>query len=370
MRNSRRFCSGPADGCEMNLKIAEEKYPFPFRPQVRCVMPFKPLLAILLLSVFCAHAQVSSPAGIRVAPFKGDRVAAISYTFDDGLKDQADVAVPMLEQCGFRGTFFIVAGCVSETNAEAAAKKPGAFGAITWERLKEMSDRGHEIANHSWSHKHFLLTKDMNDETAHQEIDWADQRIKEKIGRLPLTFCFPGNGMNAHYEEMVLKDHIAIRQECKSFGGPVFTTGTANAWADELIAKGKWGSAMIHGILVGYSPFSDKEILREHLLYVKRNEDKIWVDTFANVSLYVQEKAKAELRLLSRSEREITFCLDCPLNRPPFLYPLTVVIPAKGATQAGAVLKNGTKIPVQITADKILFDCVPSPEVVTVRWQP
>ena len=43
-----------------------------------------------------------------IAHFDGDRAAAISYTFDDNLRDQYAVAVPMLNEVGFKGTFFVI----------------------------------------------------------------------------------------------------------------------------------------------------------------------------------------------------------------------------------------------------------------------
>ena len=39
---------------------------------------------------------------VRIAPFKGDKACAISYTFDDALRDQSILAAPMLEKYGFR----------------------------------------------------------------------------------------------------------------------------------------------------------------------------------------------------------------------------------------------------------------------------
>jgi hypothetical protein len=37
---------------------------------------------------------------------RGDRAAAVSYTFDDALRDHAELAAPLLEMFGFRGTSF------------------------------------------------------------------------------------------------------------------------------------------------------------------------------------------------------------------------------------------------------------------------
>ena len=45
------------------------------------------------------------PQQVEIARFAGNRVAAVSYTFDDGTLGHYTVAVPTLERYGFRGTF-------------------------------------------------------------------------------------------------------------------------------------------------------------------------------------------------------------------------------------------------------------------------
>src|SRR6266699_2865776 len=100
-----------------------------------------------------AFAQPAEPTA-RIAQFDGDRPAAISYTFDDNLRDQYTLAVPMLNEVGFKGTFFVIPGATAETPEEAKKKQSlkRAWGSISWPELKEMAAQGHEIASHTWSH--------------------------------------------------------------------------------------------------------------------------------------------------------------------------------------------------------------------------
>ena len=68
------------------------------------------LWATVSITLSCAaSSQAAETAPVaRIAKFDGDRAAAISYTFDDGLRDQYTLAVPMLNEVGFKGTFFII----------------------------------------------------------------------------------------------------------------------------------------------------------------------------------------------------------------------------------------------------------------------
>ena len=117
----------------------------------------KPLSsALLVFTVFAAAgcAVADTPPTARIAQFSGDRAAAISYTFDDGLRDQYTVAVPMLNEVGLKGTFFVIPNSTPETleDAEKNDAKKRAWGGVTWSELKEMAGQGHEIASHTWSH--------------------------------------------------------------------------------------------------------------------------------------------------------------------------------------------------------------------------
>jgi len=62
--------------------------------------------------------------------------AAISITFDDARPSQIDVAVPILDRHGVFGTFYVSPAGVEERLA-------GWRAAVA---------RGHEIANHTFSH--------------------------------------------------------------------------------------------------------------------------------------------------------------------------------------------------------------------------
>ena len=67
---------------------------------------------------------------------------------------------PELEKRGFRGTFWV---CGYYTEQGASAKVPR----MTWDELREMSKKGHEVSSHSW---------------AHAAIKWRDNLEGEPVG--------------------------------------------------------------------------------------------------------------------------------------------------------------------------------------------
>ncbi len=97
------------------------------------------LAAMLLVSIHC-------PAQFKVATYKDGKEAALSFTFDDGASDQLTLAIPQLEERGWRGTFYIIGSFIPEEGK-----------AFTWDVIRELAGRGHEIGSHTMTHRLSLI---------------------------------------------------------------------------------------------------------------------------------------------------------------------------------------------------------------------
>jgi len=342
------------------------------------------LITTLLLATTAAlHAaeggSTQSAGAIQIAKFKGDRTAAVSMTLDDGLRNQDEFAVPLLNKYGIKATFYVIPGLTPETNDEAAKKKPGDHGGMSWLRLKELAAQGHEIANHTWTH--IPLTKikdgqrvDMEPTLLDAQISKAYEAIKGHIGVAPFTFATPGNATSDGVRAAGHKYHPVLRERCERFGAwpPTskdFTAAQANAMVDRYLKKGDALVWMMHAVTEGYNAFSGPDVLEDHLKYLRSKDDVLWIDTFAHVSRYTLERDAAKLTG-SLSSDHAEFTLACPLDAALFHDPLTIVIPANQATQVEArYKKNGEKIPYEVRADKILVQVAPSDQTVEVTWR-
>jgi cephalosporin-C deacetylase-like acetyl esterase/peptidoglycan/xylan/chitin deacetylase (PgdA/CDA1 family) len=341
------------------------------------------LVVLHLTLLVGAHAaEVNSLVqadAIYVAKFKGDRAAAVSITLDDGLRNQDDVAVPLLRQYGVKATFFVIPGLTPDTSDEALKRKPGEWGGISWERLKELAEYGHEIASHTWAHESFFTHTDgqrirMEPDKMEVQVAKAYEAIKDRIGVAPFTFASPGNAVDEVIRAVAHKYHPVIRDQCERFGAwpPTskdFTTEQANATADRYLSQGKPLVWMVHAITDGYNAQSSTDVLENHLKYLKSREDVLWLDTYANVKRYTMERDAAKLTQ-SMTGGSATFTLECALDQTVFHDPLTVVIPVKEAAQVTAKSRNsGTELPVEVRRDRILIQAVPSVEPVEVTWR-
>ncbi|WP_455497222.1 polysaccharide deacetylase family protein [Coprobacter sp.] len=308
--------------------------------------------------------QTGDTPKVRIAPFKGDKLCAISYTFDDAVKDQSELAVPMLEEFGFRGTFWAIPATIPETEEEKL-KNPGKkWGGITWKRLKEMSDNGHEISNHGWSHKNLANLK--SEQEIRAEIEKADSLIFLKIGKKPRTFCYPYNAYNDQVLAIAMENRVDTRTRCSGWGYRT-TTQWMNNWADGLIKKGEWGITMIHAIIDGFDAFPSKDVLYNHLAHVKKREDKIWIGTFLDVASYIKEAENVRLSVIPKKNGVICKT-EMTLDKNLFMEPLTLVVEAKNVVSVKATQK-GKKLPAKIEPDKICIDFMPGEAPVKISWK-
>jgi peptidoglycan/xylan/chitin deacetylase (PgdA/CDA1 family) len=330
----------------------------------------KNLFSVFLLFSLKTTLLSAGASDIRIAKFHDDKAAAISYTFDDGLRDQFEIAAPMLDAHGIHATFFIITKPVAKTPEEGRACPPGKFGGISWPELKDLSERGHEIANHTWTHRDF---RRIPWQEVRPELDLADQDIRTHLGFAPLTVAYTANSFFDEARKEALRYHLADRTFQTAFGGPKFTEADADKWLDETLRDRKWSVAMIHGIVQGFYPFTDPQILAHHLDYAVKFRDRLWIDTFVAVANYVRTRDASRLTVTSAKKGEATFILtaDLPPSSAGVVFPhadLTVVIPVPGAHEATA-LRDGKPLQARVTDDRILVSAKPDPEPVTVRWK-
>ena len=330
------------------------------------------IIAASVMGVLSASgADVPVPV-IKIAQFKGDRLAAISYTFDDGTLGHYKVAAPLLEKYGFCGTFFVVPGRIlDEPTTEATfvdAKGNTRSRPVSWKEWRELSARGHEVANHGLDHKKL---PGLIDEEVAQQVQEAQRLISAKVGVSPLTFCYPGNGRDERVREIVMQTHIAASEKEDGFGGTNFTAALANRVVDRAIKSGGQEVIMIHAVAEpGYQPISE-EMLDAHLKYVASVRDKIWVDTFANVSRYVRERETAQIEITEQTANQVSFRLTCPLDSKRFNSALTCVlmIGTPMTTASAQYDTSGMIVPVDVTNDKLMLNVVPGTEPITILWK-
>ncbi|KAA6350132.1 Gellan lyase [termite gut metagenome] len=187
----------------------------------------------------CFFLNTSAGEIIQIAKYKDNKSGAVSYTFDDGLRNQYLIAAPIMERQQVTGTFFIIAGEVAANKGEAEMKKAGAWGGVTWDEIRSLAAKGFEIGNHTLAHKGLVNNVKDNAE-AEKEIEESADIIKKEIGIFPVSFCYPYNSRNENIEKLVHKRHAVARNFQRGIGKNDTTAKSVDKWIDELILKKDW----------------------------------------------------------------------------------------------------------------------------------
>lgn len=304
------------------------------------------LLFAMLSSSFCL-AQTNG--NIHIAKFKDDKACAISYTFDDGLKEHYTIVTPWLNSLGLKGSFVING---SKINTDESAIKDTTR--MTWKNLKEMADAGHEISNHGWAHKNF--GKFPLDEIK-EDILKNDSAIFANIGSMPRTFFYPNNTKTPEGIILASQNRVGTRLFQRSLGGKS-TPEDLDSWVNKLLNNHDWGITMTHGITYGYDHFNSPNILLEHLKKVKAMEDKIWVGTFREVASYTKERDTTTLSIEQKGNGHYRITINCPLDKTLFTEPLTAILEEKGIKKA-EIYQGKKRLVATILPDKVLFSFDP-----------
>lgn len=276
-----------------------------------------------------------NPEDVRTAAYKDGKECAVSFTFDDGMKEHYTIVAPELEKRGFRGTFWL---CCAWIHDDPQADTTH----ITWDEAREMHANGHEMSNHSWSHPNLTT---LSDEEALEEIVRNDDAIEEQIGTRPVTFCFPYNAYNEERVAMAMEGRVGARLKEFWFGGQHSPDEYLHKQIEDALAAGSWIAGMTHGINYGYDCYeTDPSGFTRFLDYVKEREDRIWVGTFRDVAAYTKAAEAIELKA-EKKGRGLVITPEMPSDELLKDVLLTMEVAAEGitATQDGQKLETTTR---------------------------
>jgi peptidoglycan/xylan/chitin deacetylase (PgdA/CDA1 family) len=137
----------------------------------------------------------------------------VLLTFDDGYLDNYEVAYPILQEFGFKGTFFVITEFIDK----------GREGYMTWPHIEEMARAGHSIESHSRTHPELV---DRSHEYLIWEILGAQETIAAHTGERPRYFCYPGG----FYDEAT----IQMLQELDYWGAVTTENGIWHGFNDRF----------------------------------------------------------------------------------------------------------------------------------------
>ena len=131
------------------------------------------------------HTFVTYPEAVdRVLTGRVDR-PYLAFSFDDGFASNVRTA-RILEEYDARACFFVVTDFLGTPTLSGAREFFGYANAIdepamTWSDVEDMKARGHEIGNHTRTHRQI---SDLSPERVHDEIGTAAETLRRRLGRV------------------------------------------------------------------------------------------------------------------------------------------------------------------------------------------
>ena len=236
-----------------------------------------------------ACAAVFGLAGCVRMPEADRGPLRVALTFDDALKDHLLIAVPELEARGWRGTFNIVTDWVGKNDRY-----------LTWDDVRELIRRGHEVTTHTKSHPNLVkLLKEGKADEVRREIAESRDAIADKTGFTPRFMCPPYISQNEETARICREEGLRQMQ-----GGRYnFGAGSGDkvvGVVEDAIARGTTRIDILHhGISAadrgGWCPFANREEFSRHLDLIARMEKggKVIVTDYDGMISDCALKAKA-----------------------------------------------------------------------------
>ena len=117
-------------------------------------------------------------------------------SFDDGYRDNATVAAPLLEEFGFTGWFF-VPSCFAADGHDGTGGNQPPRPTMTVDQLRRLASR-HVVGSHTRTH--CRLRASVGAEQLHREVVDSKKELESLLGKDVTTFCWVGGEEDTYCE--------------------------------------------------------------------------------------------------------------------------------------------------------------------------
>lgn len=126
---------------------------------------------------------------IRICKWKNDTKTCVIFSFDDNNKTHNRIS-RIFDTFNYKTTFFIIAKTMSVDS------------------IRDILSRGHEIGNHTYSHKYFHLIDSAEIE---KEVIEGKNKIESTFKIKCLSFAEPGRSITEYGKRVVFNNHLFAR---------------------------------------------------------------------------------------------------------------------------------------------------------------
>lgn len=290
-------------------------------------------------------------ARAKICRWFDGKQAALSLRFDDSHPTHVEHAVPMMNEYGLKGTFMINPARENHKKFKDA-----------WEG--SILAQGHELANHTMSHKGGLTDRDAEEEIRGcSEYIWGLQP-----GRL-LAFARGGGTiwMQRKPAKYFLDRYALFRCGSSMSCSEVYPHFSVEGFKQRLeraIERGEWLETHFHCIGDGYLNISIPSF-RKLLEYAKR--DDVWNAGMATLHKYQAEREGARVLAHEVHGDAISLLLTCTTDPTLYDHPLTLEVAHPAGATVEILNAVGERVPHRISGNAVRFEVPPISATYTVR---
>jgi peptidoglycan/xylan/chitin deacetylase (PgdA/CDA1 family) len=117
----------------------------------------------------------------------------VVITFDDGFRDCAEHAVPILKAQNFTATFYLVAGLVSKTSRWLLSERGIEFPLLDWATARQLKSAGFHCGSHTMSHARLA---DLSPALCREELLGSRQLLEDNLGHAVTHLAYPFGSFN------------------------------------------------------------------------------------------------------------------------------------------------------------------------------
>jgi peptidoglycan/xylan/chitin deacetylase (PgdA/CDA1 family) len=338
------------------------------------------LSIISILMIFSFQKIMSAPPSVeldwpaeernaKVCLWKDNKTAALSLTVDDNIKPDHEWWIEQSKIYNLKVTWFIIIHWLKDN--------PQYFG--TWNDFRRLYSLGHSVQSHTISHNHRMDT--LPDNLVEYEYRESKKMIEDSIpGNRCLTLAYPNNyGKPSIASKYYIASRSAYGRPICFDGGDLSNTNAGDLtkeWIDYTLFEDSknlqyfrgWNAPLFHGLTE-----ERKKNLTEIFKYIHTLSDKLWVNTYDQIALYLIERKNSKLNVLNN----VNGCIRLSLtdNLPDSIYniPLSIVVCLGSDENIAVVAKQNNR---ELLFKKVyrnsklyvLFDAVPDQGEILVLY--
>jgi glycosyltransferase involved in cell wall biosynthesis len=149
---------------------------------------------------------------------------SVVITIDDGYRDVATLAYPVLRQHGATATVFVVSDRVGKTNDWADDESLGGRPLMTWDEIEMLVADELRIGVHSASHRRL---PELSDDDLQVEIRDSKIRLEKALRKSMDVFAYPYG---------IFDEHVVRHVEATGYAGACSAESGPNTWSTPLFS--------------------------------------------------------------------------------------------------------------------------------------